>query len=342
MPSARRLLATQLANGLLRPGADEEYGDRGQTAWREIDWLALQRSVVVGDTRVNYVDSGGSLPPLLLLHGLGGNWQNWLLNIPAFMGTYRVVAVDLPGFGRSEMPAEPISIQGYARCLDAFSEHLGVDAAAVAGNSMGGFIGAELAVAFPPRVERLVLVSAAGLSIEHQRREPLLSLARASQMTAGWFLGRSELMARRARLRRAALQFVLRYPERLSAPLTWELLQGMGRPGYADALEALMSYSFRDRLPEIECPTLIVWGRNDMLVPVGDANEFAQLIGANARKVVFHDTGHTPMIERPGRFNRTLADFLSEEPAEPESYDLEGTGNGVPSASTADGAVRGA
>ena len=117
-------------------------------------------------------------PPLLFLHGLGGVWQNWLLNIPAFMGTHRVIAPDLPGFGRSEMPAGRISIQGYGRVIDELCRALDVDCPVVIGNSMGGFIGAELALAFPTRVSRLVLVSAAGLSVEHMKKEPLLTLAR--------------------------------------------------------------------------------------------------------------------------------------------------------------------
>jgi pimeloyl-ACP methyl ester carboxylesterase len=70
--------------------------------------------------------------------------------------------------------------------------------------------------------------------------------------------------------------------------------------------------------PEIEVPTLIVWGRNDVLIPVEDAYEYERLIGANARAVVFDDTGHLAMVERPSRFNELLAGFIAEpEPAAP-------------------------
>ena len=72
------------------------------------------------------------------------------------------------------------------------------------------------------------------------------------------------------------------------------------------ALEALLEYSYRERLAAIEVPVLIVWGRNDLLVPVGDATHYQRLIGDNARVVVFEDTGHVPMIERPTRFNALL------------------------------------
>jgi pimeloyl-ACP methyl ester carboxylesterase len=118
-------------------------------------------------------------------------------------------------------------------------------------------------------------------------------------------------VASRPRLRRAALQLVVRYPEKLSPPLAYELICGSGKPGFIDALQALMSYSFRKRLAEIEAPTLVVWGENDMLVPVGDAARFERLIGANAHKVIFEDTGHMAMIERPSRFNELLGEFLA-------------------------------
>ena len=83
-----------------------------------------------------------------------------------------------------------------------------------------------------------------------------------------------------------------------------------------NAFEALMSYSVRDKLARIEAPVLVVWGRNDMLVPVADAEMFEHLIGENAHSVIFEDTGHLSMLERPSRFNELLGAFLtgSREP----------------------------
>ena len=87
-------------------------------------------------------------------------------------------------------------------------------------------------------------------------------------------------------------------PDLLPAPLVAEQIRGSGKPGFVDALDALTDYPIRDRLPEIACPTLIVWGEDDKLVPVRDADEFERLI-PDARKVVFPDTGHVAMLERP-------------------------------------------
>jgi pimeloyl-ACP methyl ester carboxylesterase len=280
----------------------------------DIDWREHQRWLTVHGRRVNLIELGQG-PPVVFVHGLAGSWQNWLEQLPAFAEHHRVIAMDLPGFGHSEMPAEKISISGYARTLDALCDQLDVDAAAFVGNSMGGFTGAELAISFPERVERLVLVAAAGLTIEHQRSERGLALLRRAENVlafyTGWVASRSENVARRPRLRRATLALVARHPERLPGPLAAEQIRGSGTPGFIDALDALTDYPIRARLGEIACPTLIVWGTHDRLVPVRDASEFERLI-PNARKVVFDDTGHVPMLERPAAFNRALQDFLDE------------------------------
>ena len=300
------------ANALVRAAPDPSYADGDDSTWIEVDWPSLTRQVQVLGRSVNVIDTGGSGSPLLFVHGLGGRWQNWLLNIPAFMDSFRVVAPDLPGFGGSEMPLGRISIQGYARVIDALCSELGIDCPVVVGNSMGGFIAAELALAFPTRVSKLVLVSAAGITTTSLKREPVMAAGRLMAVFTAATGARNLPVARRRRLRRAALQLVVRYPEKLSVPLATELVEGAGADGFVGGLDSVIGYSFRERLPEIEVPTLIVWGRNDILVPVEDAFEFQRLIGANARVEIFEDTGHLSMVERPSRFNSLLASFIEE------------------------------
>jgi pimeloyl-ACP methyl ester carboxylesterase len=311
VPGLTEQVRAAAGHALIRPGADETYACGDDSTWMGIDWPQRTRSLVVLGRRVNVVDTGGEKPPLLFIHGLGGLWQNWLLNIPAFMDGHRVIAPDLPGFGRSEMPQGRISIQGYARVIDALCEELGVECPVVVGNSMGGFVGAELALAFPTRVSRLVLVSAAGLSVEHLKRQPILAAGRLVAIGAARGGVKSLPVVTRPRLRRMALQIVVRYPERLSVPLASEIVAGAGTDGFVGGLDAVLGYKYRDRLPEIEVPVLIVWGRNDILIPVQDAHEYERLIGANAHAVIFDDTGHMPQLERPTRFNKLLGDFIA-------------------------------
>ena len=317
MASVYRDTYSRVRNGVLRPGPDPTYADGDDAQWMDVDWPALSRRIRVDGRDVVVVDSGGNGPPLLFLHGLGGMWQNWLLNLPAFMGTHRVVAIDLPGFGQSEMPAGKISIPGFAHTVDVVCRELGIEEPVVVGHSMGGFVGAEMAVSFPTRVAKLVLVAAAGLSTEHLVREPLLAGARVWAVLTARTGVRAEIAVTRPRLRRAALQVVVRYPERLSVPLAIELVRVANAPGFIPAFDALMRHSFRDNLERIEIPVLIVWGRNDILVPVEDAEMYEHLIGENARSVIFDDTGHLPMLERPSRFNQLLEGFIAGE-REPE------------------------
>ena len=315
MPTRRQELAWAYENGVRRPGPDSSYADGDDSTWMRLDWPSMTRRLPVLGREVNVVDTGGAGPPLLFVHGLGGCWQNWLLNIPAFMESHRVIAPDLPGFGESQLPAEDISIRGYAKVLDALCDELGVESASVIGNSMGGFVGAELALSFPTRVEKLVLVAAAGLSIENRQSEPLLTLARLWGAGATWLGARGHSVVTRPRMRRLGMQMLVRYPEKLTPALTYELVRGTGAPGFMPALKALLDHSYRDQLPRIEVPVLVVWGRNDMLVPRGDAREYVELIGDNARREMFEDTGHLPMIERPSRFNRVVEDFLAARPS---------------------------
>jgi len=308
-----------------QPGAPAAYGPSGRSAWLEVDWRSHQRWVDVAGEAVNVIDlgpAGGAAErraqpqPLVFVHGLSGSWPNWLEQLPVFAATRRVLTLDLPGFGHSPMPSRPITVAGYARLLDRLLGQLGVDAAAVVGNSMGGFISAELAISFPQRVERLVLVSAAGISTTANPTvtRALPALRRTETVlaaTGAWVAAHSDAAARRPRLRRALLDLVVAHPGRLPAPLAAEQVRGAGKPGFMQALQSILDYDFRERLPEIACPTLVVWGERDRLVPLRDADVFVELI-PNARKVIFEDTGHMAMLERPAAFNALLEGFLEE------------------------------
>jgi pimeloyl-ACP methyl ester carboxylesterase len=296
-------------------GEAAAYGPVGRSPWLDVDWRAHQRWVMVDGQPVNTIELGEG-PPLVFVHGLSGCWANFLEQLPVLAQERRVLTLDLPGFGSSPMPEQDISIAGYARLLDRLLGELGIEAAAFVGNSMGGFIAAELAIAAPQRVERLVLVSAAGLSTYAEPRvtRALPTLQRAERIVAAqaaWVASKSDTVARRARLREAALWMVVRHPGRLPAALAAEQIRGAGKPGFMQGLQAVLDYDLRERLGEVACPTLVVWGDGDRLITVADADVFVELI-PGSRKVVFEDTGHMAMLERPAAFNALLKDFLVE------------------------------
>jgi pimeloyl-ACP methyl ester carboxylesterase len=297
------------------PSSEAQAGGRsGRSNWMDIDWRTHQRWALLDGERVNTIELGTG-PALLFVHGLSGRWANWLEQL-SVLGGHRLIALDLPGFGHSPVPrAGEVSIAGYARLLERLLDEREVESATVIGNSMGGLIAAELALASPRRVERLVLVSPAGVSTHGfrgsaraasalRRLEPIIA------PRAAWVAANAHLVASYPRARTGFLKLVVRHPERLPPPLAAEQLRGAGKPGFVGALEATQSYDLRSRLRQIGCPSLIVWGDGDRVISARDADVFAGLMPCS-RKVIFPHTGHMAMLERPAAFNALLSDFLS-------------------------------
>jgi pimeloyl-ACP methyl ester carboxylesterase len=283
--------------------------------WRDVDWPAHLHTIEIGGTPVNYADIGeqGDERPIVFVHGLSGQWQNWLENIPRFAERRRVVALDLPGFGLSPMPSERITIDYYGRVVAELCDRLALGPSVLVGNSMGGYVAAEAAIDAPETVERLMLVSAAGIS---QSEVPLGTALRAAKVMA--LATRASTAQQRHHMSRPALRhwilsMVVRHPSRLRPDIAFEgLVKGSGKPGFVGALEACIDYDFRAELPRIACPTLVVWGRQDAIIPVADADTYVELI-PGSRKLVFDDTGHVAMVERPIAFNDALQEFLEYE-----------------------------
>jgi pimeloyl-ACP methyl ester carboxylesterase len=302
-----------LIGGLVHPGSDSDYGCQGRRpAWLDIDWRSSVHETQIDGGRVSYADFGSG-PAIVWVHGLGASWQCWLENLPEFARDHRVIAMDLPGFGRSEMPQEDISIEGYARFVGRLLDELGIETATLVGNSMGGFIGAELAIRDSGRVERLALVSAAVFWQEYRRAKPLLSFAQATEASFAKAVASAQgHLTMRPRLRNAALMSAgIRYPHLLSPELANELILTARRTeGFVPALGALAGYPLREELPQISAPTLVVWGEHDTLVGVKHAYEMERLI-PSAELTVYERTGHVAMLERPDRFNADLRRFMA-------------------------------
>ena len=205
----------------------------------------------------------------MFIHGLGGQWQNWLENIPRFAQDRRVIVPDLPGFGLSPMPGEDISIEYYGRVIAELCDALGLGPAVVVGNSMGGYIASQVAIERPDLVERLMLVSAAGVSQMEVAKGPVMAVTKAIGLFTAMTVAQLPAVARRPRTRHWALLLVARYPGKLASDFAFEgLMKGTGKPGFVDAMQACLEYDLRDRLPSIGCPTLVVWGEKDMTIPV--------------------------------------------------------------------------
>jgi pimeloyl-ACP methyl ester carboxylesterase len=303
----------------------DPYGEPNPE-WLRIDWRERLRTVGVDTaaydgansdpTPINYVEMGpteeqGGMP-IVFVHGLGGCWQNWLENIPHFARHHRVVALDLPGFGRSPLPSWTISIPSHGRILLDFCRELGLEGGAVIGNSMGGFVAAEAMIQSAEAFQRMVLISAAGISHSRKISGPTLTAARMTAVVLPVLLRMREQSLRRPGLRMRTLGNIFYNPLKLRTELLWEFVySGPGTDGFLPALSGLIGYDFLDRLEGIETPTLIVWGRNDRVVPPADSAGYGNRL-RNSRTTIYDRTGHCAMAERPVRFNRELAQFLAE------------------------------
>ncbi|HEX3323676.1 MAG TPA: alpha/beta fold hydrolase [Solirubrobacterales bacterium] len=288
----------------------DDYGNLDPD-WLRIDWRPHVHRLELPGATVNYAEIGEG-DPILFVHGISGAWQNWLENLPHFGRSHRAIALDLPGFGASPMPSWPVDMPAYGRLLHDFCEKLGVGGGTtLVGNSMGGLVAAEAVLSAPGGFDRLILVSAAGFIntwLPHQRGT---ATSHAWNTFGRPFGAAARFVVSHRRARYAMFRFAIRYPGRLRPELLWEqMASGLPCPGFADALDAVIEYDARDRLEEIEIPTMIVWGFEDWVIPSMAALSYHRRI-PHSRLEIFEHTGHVPQMERPGRFNRVLDEFLA-------------------------------
>jgi pimeloyl-ACP methyl ester carboxylesterase len=287
-----------------------DYGDP-DPEWLKIDWREhLHQVDLPGAEAINYAEVGEG-EPILFIHGIAGCWRNFLENLPYFGSSYRAIALDLPGFGDSPMPSWEITMANYGRLIHDFCERLRIDrVAALVGNSMGGFIATEAVIQDPDRFDRLVLISAAGVSFAEWQGRPLDAAARIFKAAIPMMSGERRSYWTRPRGRKVAFGRIFRNPNRLRPELLAEQVRpGLQAPAFPEALTAIWGYDTRERLPEIEIPTLITWGLNDQIVPLEGALGYHRLI-PKSRLELFERTGHLPQLERPARWNPLVEGFI--------------------------------
>lgn len=262
-----------------------------------------------------YVDHvPGSGEPVILVHGFGGSTVSWWQVIPALAEAgYDVYAVDLLGFGLSEKGWDhDYSHPAQAERLVALMDHWGLETATLVGHSMGGNVVAHVALAYPERVDRLVLVSAAIYgSSENMLPVPasLLDLPPARRWAQVILRGALNSMA-------GDLLASAANDESVIPP---EILAGYERalrtPGWDTGLLAMTRDADRNGLPapvnELRMPVLILWGQQDSWVSPEDGVRLEQEI-PGAERLEFAGVGHLPMHETPDAFNAGLLEFLQQ------------------------------
>lgn len=261
-----------------------------------------EKEITIYGAKIRYVEAGTG-PTVILLHGLGGSWQNWTFNINQLATKYHVVAMDQIGFGKSDKPMIPYRIGTYVDFLDQFLKLRQIERASLVGNSMGGWIAATYAFSHPERVDRLVLVDAAGFA-----PPATLDLNTLFSLNPTTRDGVKELLKRVF-----YNQAVFATDAAVDAALSNRINAGDGYTIDSLVRSIVRGEGFLDnRVQEIKQPTLIIWGRQDGLVPLSDGERFKKEI-ANSSLIVFDQCGHVPHVEKAAEFNAAVLKFLESK-----------------------------
>lgn len=233
-----------------------------------------------------------SASPVLYLHGtfLGNLWLDFHL---ALTQQFHIYAPDIPGFGLSERPDWMRDMSDYILYFRDLLDSLGLEKVALAGHSLGGWMAAELAVWYPERVSKLVLSNAAGIRVKGSPIADIFAMNAQELMMACFddFSAAAPLMPAEINV-----DYLINQYRQLTtlASLAWN-------PSYDPRLER--------RLARITCPTLIVWGENDRLIPPVYAEAFRRAI-PGSEVVVLSGTGHMPMFEKAQEWSKVIGEFL--------------------------------
>lgn len=301
-----------LAVGLSAIAAALALGIASQVA-RDVPLEELKRSYATGASRfveldgllVHYRDEGQG-PAFVLLHGMGSSLHTWDAWAESLRGKYRVIRMDLPGFGLTGPdPRDDYRIDAYVEFLDRLRKRLELESFAVAGNSFGGQIAWSYAVAHPERVQALVLVDAAGYRIER----PALVFRLARVPVVSWLMTRLDP----GRITEKTLRDCYADQRKVTPELIERYRKLALREGNRRAFVARVATRAKDRTAEIakvRAPTVVLWGAQDRLIPLDHAYRFQRAI-PGAKLVVYQDAGHVPMEEIGERSAADVDAFLA-------------------------------
>jgi len=234
------------------------------------------------------------------LHGIGASAERWSRVIPTLSRDYRVIAPDIIGFGYSDKPVVEYTMDFFIDFFESFLDNLGISEASIIGSSLGGHIATEFAIRFPHMVEKLVLVSPAGMmrkSTPTLDRYIMAALYPEYQRVYEVF---SEMVYDSNTINQETL---MDFVNRMNLPSAkYAFMSTLSGIRYAPRLTG--------RLSNITAPTLLMWGENDTTIPLAEYAHQYNEIPNMEELVVIKKCGHIAPIERPATFNRIVLRFF--------------------------------
>ena len=268
------------------------------------------RRVRIDGVWVHYIDEGEGLP-VVLVHGFAGSVFDYRTLIPALAQRFRVIAVDLPGFGYSDRDVPELSNAAWIETLDALLHELHIDRAVFVGHSMGGGVVQRFAAEHPQMVERLILIGSVSAA-ERRRaviaRRPFSVISTLVQGGIALFGGANRMLSR-----------TVADPKKLTGAAREGHLEPLRIRGSAAAIRQLLIDSSSEEpidLAQLRMPTLLLWGDQDRVVKLTVAERLLAAL-PNARLEVIADAGHLVLEEQPEASNRLILSFLDDLAARP-------------------------
>jgi len=259
---------------------------------------------------VHYRDEGNQNDsiPLVLIHGTSSSLHTWDSIVPALVGKKRIIRLDLPAFGLTgPHPQRDYSINFYNQFIDAFLNAIGVQQYIIAGNSLGGSIAWNQALAYPNKVKQLVLINSGGYPKKNEKGNIGFKLA--STPVVGDVL----LKFTPRGIIRKSVEDVYSDKAKVNEVLVQRyfdlLLREGNRNATLDIFKQRIIFGSSERIKNIKTPTLIIWGEDDQLIDVSNAYLFEKDI-QNSQLVIIPKTGHVPMEENPSAFLAALNKFI--------------------------------
>jgi len=272
----------------------EENGEKRDT----LQYLFTE----VGGLRVRYADRGFGDSVVLLLHGFGGDLDNWMFNLDSLAEKHRVLALDLPGHGQSVKTNVDPSLSGMATFVRKFLDVLSVSSVHVVGHSMGGAIAMQLASDSPETVKSLGLICSAGLGPDIN-----------SDYLRGFVEAQSQQELK------LVLEQLFADESLVNLQLVNNLLNYKRMDGVEASLNALSETLISageqtfltDNIVASGIPVLVIWGKQDRIIPVSHAQNYSAAGGSCVEVEIFDSAGHMVQMEKAYDVNRSLLNFLA-------------------------------
>lgn len=260
---------------------------------------------------VHYTESGSGFP-ILMIHGYGGSNRDFLVLDSLINDKYRVIRVDMPGFGLSDFPAQPTGhsnfIKAYAAYFNFMLDTLHIDSCYVMGNSLGGLMACQLALDHPDLVKKLVLFNSAGYEMEEVMKTANASLLKNSLAQQVVSKGVPKFFVKMG-VKRVVYDASKLTPEKVQRVA--DFWNREGNMAHLVALATTDTFPDESTIKSIACPTLIFWGKQDKIINLKYAERFHTDI-KGSELIVYDSCGHVPMMERPEEVKLEVLRFLQK------------------------------